>query len=169
MKDVFQYFTNQNETGAVLLADFTKAVDALDMKFLNLCLEKFNFGLSFRSWITVLYTDITSCALVNGWISEPFYVKRGARQGCPLSSGVLGIPRRGGGGASDLDEQGGCVQCSGVDPFFGWGRGNVNNFKKNRRASRAKVLISNFFACSAPQKLIWCIFSGIFMLNLMVL
>ena len=32
VKDVFQYFTNQNETGAVMLADFTKAFDVLDTK-----------------------------------------------------------------------------------------------------------------------------------------
>ena len=86
VKDVFQYFTNQNETGAVMLADFTKAFDVLDTKFLGFCLEKFNFGSSFRSWVSVLYNDITSCALVNGWISEPFHIKRGVRQGCPLSA-----------------------------------------------------------------------------------
>ena len=68
-----------------MLADFTKACDVLDIQFLNLCLEKLNFGESFRKWISILYTNISSSVLVNGWISKSFDIERGI-QGCPLSS-----------------------------------------------------------------------------------
>ena len=85
-KDVIEYFKKHCKLGAIMLADFTKAFDTLDIKFLNLCLEKFNFGESFRKWILVLYSDISSSVLVNGWISNCFKVERGIRQGCPLSA-----------------------------------------------------------------------------------
>ena len=85
-RDVIEYFIKNNKNAAIMLADFTKAFDVLDIRFLNLCLEKFNFGESFRKWISVLYTHISSSVLVNGWISKSFDIERGIRQGCPLSS-----------------------------------------------------------------------------------
>ena len=86
VKDVIRYLRNNNQSGAVMLVDFTKAFDVLDVTFLDFCLEKFNFGSSFRKWIKVLYTDIVSGVLVNGWLSESFSIERGIRQGCPLSA-----------------------------------------------------------------------------------
>lgn len=83
---LLSFFKKHSKTGAVMLVDFTKAFDVLNIQFLNLCLEKFNFGESFRKWIAVLYTDISSSVLVNGWISKCFNVERGIRQGCPLSA-----------------------------------------------------------------------------------
>ena len=44
------------------------------------------FGTQFRNWVSVLYSNINSCVLVNGWLSESFQVCRGIRQGCPLSA-----------------------------------------------------------------------------------
>ena len=69
-----------------MMVDFTKAFDVIDMLFVSNCLEKLNFGPSFRKWVEVLYTSISSSVIVNGWISETFPVKRGIRQGCPLSA-----------------------------------------------------------------------------------
>ena len=86
VKDIIKYFKNRKESGAIMLVDFTKAFDVLDTTFLDFCLEKFNFGSSFRKWVRVLYTNIVSSVLVNGWTSEPFCVERGIRQGCPLSA-----------------------------------------------------------------------------------
>ena len=48
-------------------------------------LERMGFGLSFRAWIRLLYTDVHSAVVVNGFVSESFPVTRGVRQGCPLS------------------------------------------------------------------------------------
>ena len=33
-----------------------------------------------------MYTDIKGCILNNGWVSSPFKIFRGIRQGCPCSS-----------------------------------------------------------------------------------
>ena len=39
-------------------------------------------------WVTVLYNDISSCVLNNGFTTNHFILSRGVRQGCPLS-GIL--------------------------------------------------------------------------------
>ena len=72
--------------GAVLFLDFTKAFDSLEWNFLFETLTKFGFKESFIKWVKIMYTDIKGCILNNGWISSPFKVFRGIRQGCPCSS-----------------------------------------------------------------------------------
>ena len=37
------------------------------------------------NWLKILYTDITSSCVINGNITKEFKIKRGVRQGCPLS------------------------------------------------------------------------------------
>ena len=48
-------------------------------------LEKLNFGTYFLQWIKTFYTDISSCVLNNGFTTDLFQVRRGVRQGDPLS------------------------------------------------------------------------------------
>ena len=45
----------------------------------------FKFKDDFKRWVKVLYTDISSCVINNGFASPFFKLKRGVRQGCPLS------------------------------------------------------------------------------------
>ena len=55
------------------------------MIFLFNILKLFGFGQSFCSWVRVLYTDITSCIMNGGYSTGYFNIKRGVRQGDPLS------------------------------------------------------------------------------------
>ena len=64
--------------------DFEKAFDSLNRKFLQKVLEKYNFGGYFMQWIRTFYTNLSSCALNNGFTSGFFPVNRGNRQGDPL-------------------------------------------------------------------------------------
>ena len=48
-------------------------------------LDFFNFGDSIKKWINVFYNDISSVVVQNGFLSDPFSVERGCRQGDPLS------------------------------------------------------------------------------------
>ena len=43
------------------------------------------FGDSFIKWVKLLYTDIHSRVLANGFLSDPFAIERSIRQGCGLS------------------------------------------------------------------------------------
>ena len=75
-----------NKKGFIALLDFEKAFDTVDIEFLLCALEKYKFGPSFRKWIQVLYTQISSCVINNGHSTEFFSVTRGIRQGCPISA-----------------------------------------------------------------------------------
>ena len=43
------------------------------------------FGPSFIGWVKLLYSDIRSSVIINGYTSRSFKPSRGVRQGCPLS------------------------------------------------------------------------------------
>ena len=82
---VIDYAEKQNIPGLLLFVDFEKAFDTLEWTFVEKTLSFYNFGESIKSWIKLLYTDITSCIQNNGWSSDFFQLGRGVRQGCPLS------------------------------------------------------------------------------------
>ena len=49
------------------------------------CLEHFNFRDGLINWVKLFYNDAQSCVSNNGHISDFFKIRRGVRQGCPLS------------------------------------------------------------------------------------
>jgi len=63
-----------------------KAFDKMSHTFMIMVLRKFGFGERFINWIRILYTDIHSAVKVNGHLTNTFSIKRGVRQGFPLSS-----------------------------------------------------------------------------------
>ena len=85
INDVTEYTKLHNIPGLMTTFDFKKAFDSLSRKYLFNTLKAFNFGDSFIHWIKVFYSDISSCIMNNGFASDIFYVKRGVRQGDPLS------------------------------------------------------------------------------------
>jgi len=66
--------------------DFDKAFDSLSWTFLFKALNSFNFGKSFISWVSALYSNISNCVLNSGFSTQMFDVCRGVRQGDPLSA-----------------------------------------------------------------------------------
>jgi len=79
-------FTSETKTPAAILSlDQEKAFDRVDWAFLFRILANFGLGASFISWVTLLYTNIRSAVLVNGYSSDYFWPSRGVRQGCSLS------------------------------------------------------------------------------------
>ena len=79
-------YTNENKINGILLSvDFEKAFDPVSGKFLTKCLEAYNFGPKFRSYVQTLYHDISAIVLNNGHTPQWFRLEREVRQGCPLS------------------------------------------------------------------------------------
>ena len=69
----------------ILLFDFQKAFDSVLFRFLELTLEVFGFVPNYGKWIIILLRGFSECTVVNGNISERFAIKRGCRQGDPIS------------------------------------------------------------------------------------
>ncbi|KAL9966977.1 hypothetical protein ACROYT_G025128 [Oculina patagonica] len=83
--DIMSYTKVNDLSGLLVAIDFEKAFDSLDWAFLNKALLAFNFGESFIKWVSTFYCNIKSCVTNNGFSSVHFHVKRGVRQGDPLS------------------------------------------------------------------------------------
>ena len=84
-RDVIHYTSESGTPAAILSLDQEKAFDRVDWHFLFRVLEHLGFSPSFISLVRLLYTDICSAILINGYTSNCFFPTRGVRQGCPLS------------------------------------------------------------------------------------
>ena len=84
--DIMENTEKNNKNGILLLVDFEKAFDTVSHAFLYSVLKRFNFGPSFIQWVVTFYSNISSCVVNNQRSSQYFNVKRGVRQGDPLSS-----------------------------------------------------------------------------------
>ena len=65
--------------------DQRKAFDRVSHAYMFRTLRAFGFGPGFISWVKLLYTNVFSSVLVNGFVTKPFNVTRSVRQGCGLS------------------------------------------------------------------------------------
>ena len=84
--DDMMEFTRLKQLPGLLVAfNFEKAFDSLSWDFLLRCLKSFNFGQSFINWVSVLYTNISSCVTNSGFSTPLFKIQRSVRQGDPLS------------------------------------------------------------------------------------
>ncbi|GJU30386.1 putative RNA-directed DNA polymerase, eukaryota, reverse transcriptase zinc-binding domain protein [Tanacetum coccineum] len=69
----------------IFKVDFEKAFDSVSWKYLDFVLQKLGFGLTWRAWIKACLVSSRTSILVNGSPTSEFSVKRGLRQGDPLS------------------------------------------------------------------------------------
>ena len=85
LRDTIDYVKHKELSAAMISLDQEKAFDRVNHGFLQRVLTRSNFGPHFRRWVDVVYHYITSNVINNGWLSSPFRLERGVRQGCPLS------------------------------------------------------------------------------------
>ena len=75
----------KKKKGMIVCLDQEKAYDRIDLSYLWLTLEKYGFPNQFISRIKSLYENATTAIRINGFISATFEVRRGVRQGDPMS------------------------------------------------------------------------------------
>src|ERR1035438_5403665 len=58
---------------------------AVDWSFLKRCLQRIGFGHKWLTVIVTIYSDLSGSVVVNHFLSLPFQISQGLRQGDPLS------------------------------------------------------------------------------------
>ena len=85
ISDIMSYTEEINIPGIALFLDFKKAFDTIECDFINNCLKIFNFCPNIQNWFRVLYNNVNSCVLSNGYASEFFSLERGGKAVlCPV-------------------------------------------------------------------------------------
>jgi hypothetical protein len=80
IQDIIDFAESYNVEGAVVFVDFKKAFDSLEWTFILTTVKHFGFNESFIIWVKTVYSNIQTCVMNNGWISEIFKNSRGIRQ-----------------------------------------------------------------------------------------
>ena len=86
ISDIIEYCKIRKLTGILLLIDFEKAFDTVKWNYMYKVIKKFNFGPKFQKWVKLIYNNIKSTVMNNGYFSSYFTIHRGVRQGCPISA-----------------------------------------------------------------------------------
>jgi len=74
-----------NSLFSILSFDAEKAFDSLDHEYIRNTLVQYGFPDSFISAFNLLYSNLDAVLQINGWLSSPFAISRGVKQGCALS------------------------------------------------------------------------------------
>ena len=85
IRNLIEYTNDKNNGATIISLDQSKAFDRVSHEYLFKVLHTFGFGEQFISLVKLLYRDIYSKVILNGFISEQFPVERSVRQGCSLS------------------------------------------------------------------------------------
>ena len=85
IRNIREYVEQKNIGCAFISLDQSKAFDRVSHEYLFKVLEAFGFGQQFIQWVKLLYSQIYSSIIVNGFFSEKFKIERSVRQGCSLS------------------------------------------------------------------------------------
>ena len=85
LQDIIDYSDQNQLTSSIIFLDYMKAFDRVEWDWTLKCLEKFNFGTKFQSWIKMIFKNAKASILTNGFRSEYFKISRSMRQGCPIS------------------------------------------------------------------------------------
>ena len=86
IREIIQHTHVKSRHPTYLLAmDIQKAFDSVDHNFLTQTLQTFGYGPTFIKFIQNSYTNITANVMNNGYMTLSIHLRRGLRQGCPLS------------------------------------------------------------------------------------
>ncbi|GKD81449.1 putative RNA-directed DNA polymerase, eukaryota, reverse transcriptase zinc-binding domain protein, partial [Tanacetum coccineum] len=85
LSEVIEWFKKRRKKMLIFKVDFEKSFDSVSWKYLDFVLHRLGFGSKWRSWIRACLHLSRASILVNGSPTSEFSIKRGLRQGDPLS------------------------------------------------------------------------------------
>ena len=86
VRDLIEMANRDDDTAAFIFLDQEKAFDRVNHEFLFKTMKAFGIGDTFIKWVSTIYSNANSVLSINGHFSDQIPLKRGVRQGCPLSA-----------------------------------------------------------------------------------
>ena len=83
---VIAYCQQKQEEAIIISVDFMKAFDTVSWKTMEKVLSAFNFGEIFVNYVMLCYKDFRINIGNNGHFTDYIQIRRGNKQGCPLSA-----------------------------------------------------------------------------------
>ncbi|GJR18938.1 RNA-directed DNA polymerase, eukaryota, reverse transcriptase zinc-binding domain protein [Tanacetum coccineum] len=85
LSEIMSWYKKKKRNLMFFKVDFEKAFDTVSWKFLDHMLSSLGFGNKWRKWINACLHSARASVLINGSPTSEFSIKRGLRQGDPLS------------------------------------------------------------------------------------
>ncbi|GKA92962.1 putative RNA-directed DNA polymerase, eukaryota, reverse transcriptase zinc-binding domain protein [Tanacetum coccineum] len=85
LSEVIDWYKKIKKKMLLFKIDFEKAFDSVSWRYLDFMLCNLGFGITWRTWINSCLKSSRTFILVNGCSTTEFNVRRGLRQGDPLS------------------------------------------------------------------------------------
>ena len=85
LSEVIEWYKYRKKKLMIFKVDLEKAYDSVSWKYLDYVLNQFGFGEKWREWIRECFHLARTSILVNGSPTAEFSIKKGLRQGDPLS------------------------------------------------------------------------------------
>ena len=86
IRDLIDIANKEDEQAAFIFLDQEKAFDRVNHNFLYKTMGAFGIGEEFIHWVSKVYSNASAVVNINGFLSKQISLKRGVRQGCPLSA-----------------------------------------------------------------------------------
>ena len=83
--ETVHWLKKKKNKGILLKLDFQKAYDSVNLESLDIVMEMMGFPTEWRQWMKTCLSTARISILVNGAPCKPFRMRRGLRQGDPLS------------------------------------------------------------------------------------
>ena len=83
---VIDYCSKNNSEAIITSVDFEKAFDVVSWKAMTKVMQAFGFGPKFIEMVMLCYKNFEVTIGNNGHFTEPIKIRRGNKQGCPLSA-----------------------------------------------------------------------------------
>ena len=84
LKSIINDLIKNNKSAALLLLDYEKAFDSVDHEFTLKVLAAFGLPPRFLKWINMAFKSSKMQLLINGYLTNPFAMDGGGKQGDPL-------------------------------------------------------------------------------------